>query len=106
MKRYNSIDQYIFKFVSSILNIVFLLVFPASQLVKRNIAQPEKYFIYERKKMICFPWLSGKTTGKLFSYEQPFKKKKKMTTVGVYSLADNVASCVHYFYKETSWSKA
>ena len=101
MFRYNSTDQYFFKFVSSILNIVFLQVFPASQLVKSNIAQREKYFIYERKKMICFPRLNGKTTGKLFSYEQPFQKKKKMATVGVYSLADNVAS-----RGQTSWSKA
>ena len=70
---YNKTQPFLFKFMSPILNIGFSQNFPTWQLAKINLTQVGKYFVYEREKIIYFSRLSEKTTGKLFSYEQPLR---------------------------------
>ena len=70
MFKYNKTEPFFFKFMSPILNMGFSQNFPAKQPAKINLAQAGKYFVYEREEIISFFWLWGKTTGKLFSYEQ------------------------------------
>ena len=38
-----------------------------------NLTQAGKYFVYEHEKIQSFYRLTGKTTRKLFSYEQPLR---------------------------------
>ena len=42
-------------------------------IVNGSLAKAGKYFVYERKEIMSFSRLSGKTTGKLFSCEQPLR---------------------------------
>ena len=75
MFKYNKTESFFFKFMSPILNIGFSQNFPTKQPAKINLVQAGKYFTYEREEIISFSWLSGKTTGKLFPYEQPLSVK-------------------------------
>ena len=70
MFKYNKTEPFFFKSVSPIFKISFLQNFPSQHPVKINLAQARKYFAYEREE-ISFSRLTGKTAGKLFSYEQP-----------------------------------
>ena len=72
---YNKTELFFFKFMSSILNIRFSKSFPNQHQAKTNLAQADKYFVHEHEEIISFSRLSEKTTGKLFSYEQPLKKQ-------------------------------
>ena len=70
MFKYNKTESFFFKFMSAVLNIGFSQNFPTQQPAKINLAQAGKYLVYESEEIISSSRLSGKTTGKLFSYEQ------------------------------------
>ena len=82
MFKYNKTEPFFFNFMSPILNIGLSQNFPTQQPAKINLAQAGKYFVYERKEILSFSRLSGKTIEKLFSYEQPLScdKKRKLIT--------------------------